>query len=101
MKDMKRNINKQNTEDKQLWAIRQRVINETMDYIRREKPELLTRIDEGLITMITSAIVGPEIGKVVANALGVEKGLLYDFLTSRLTAIAIGEAIVKYLSNKL
>ncbi len=46
-------------------------------------------------------IFGVSIGKIVANALGVEKGVLYDMFTSRLVTTALGAAIGKHVtSNK-
>lgn len=50
--------------------------------------------NEGLVGSIlgglTGFALGQSIGKIVANALGVEKGLLYDIFTSRLVGTAIG-----------
>ena len=55
--------------------------------------ELEKEIQEGLLGTIAGFIMGPAIGKVVANALGIEKGILYDMLTSRLVSAALGNAI--------
>jgi hypothetical protein len=38
---------------------------------------------------------GPAVGRVIANALGIEKGIVYDMLTSRLVGTALGAAIAK------
>ena len=50
--------------------------------------------NEGFIGSIlgglTGFALGQSVGKIVANALGVEKGLLYDLFTSRLIGAAIG-----------
>jgi hypothetical protein len=50
--------------------------------------------NEGFIGSIlgglTGFALGQAAGKIVANALGVEKGLLYDLFTSRLVGAAIG-----------
>jgi hypothetical protein len=51
------------------------------------------KLKEGLLGSIAGFIMGPAIGKVIANALGVEKGILYDMLTSRLVSAALGSAI--------
>lgn len=55
---------------------------------------------EGILGGVAGFLVGPNIGKIVANALGVKSGLLYDLLTSRLVSAAIGTAIQKQLSGK-
>jgi hypothetical protein len=55
--------------------------------------ELEKEIQEGLLGTIAGFIMGPAIGKVVANALGIERGILYDMLTSRLVSAALGSAI--------
>lgn len=55
--------------------------------------QLEKEIQEGLLGTIAGFIMGPAIGKVVANALGIERGILYDMLTSRLVSAALGSAI--------
>ena len=64
----------------------------------------LSDLDEGLLGNIfgglTGFLIGPSIGRVIARALGVEKGFLYDMLTSQLVATALGSAISKYISSK-
>lgn len=61
-------------------------------------------IDEGLLGKIVGGVsgfvVGPMLGKVVARALGLEKGILYDMLTSRLVTAALGVAIAKYVGGE-
>lgn len=63
----------------------------------------LKDIDEGIISKvlggITGFVIGPSIGKVIANALGVQKGIIYDMLTSRLVGAALGAAITKYVAG--
>ena len=60
-------------------------------------------IDEGIIASIIGGaagfIIGPTIGKIIANALGVEKGILYDMFTSRLVSTALGAAIAKNVTK--
>jgi len=55
--------------------------------------EVEKELQEGILGTIAGFIMGPAIGKVVANALGIEKGILYDMLTSRLVSAALGNAI--------
>lgn len=61
-------------------------------------------IDEGFFGKafgtVAGWLVGPTLGEVVANALGVEKGILYEFLTSRLAGAAVGNAIAKHLEKE-
>ena len=64
----------------------------------------LSMLDEGFIGRLVGGasgfLIGPTIGKVVANALGVEKGILFDLFTSRLVGIALGSAIAKSFEKK-
>ena len=59
--------------------------------------------EEGLYEAFFGGVVGflagPSVGKIVARALGLEKGVLYDLLTSRLVSAAIGSAIQKELKK--
>ena len=54
-------------------------------------------IDEGvigsLIGGLTGVTIGPSIGKAICKALGIEKGLLYDLLTSRIFTTAVASYI--------
>jgi hypothetical protein len=60
-------------------------------------------IDEGILGRVLGGIagfaVGPSVGKVIANALGIDKGIIYDMLTSRLVGAALGSAITKYIGS--
>ncbi len=60
-------------------------------------------IDEGILSSIIGGaagfIIGPTIGKIIANALGVEKGILYDMFTSRLVSTALGAAVAKNITK--
>ena len=62
----------------------------------------ISELDEGffsnLLGGVTGFFIGPAIGKVIANALGIEKGIFYDMLTSRLVSTALGAAVGKYAS---
>ena len=59
-------------------------INQLMD------TKLTEGILGGLIGGLTGFALGQSVGKIVARCLGVEKGLLYDLLTSKAIATAIG-----------
>lgn len=54
----------------------------------------LESIDEGVLSSIIGVlgggVVGPKIGKMLAKVLGVESGLLYNFLTSPVVGAALG-----------
>jgi uncharacterized membrane protein YeaQ/YmgE (transglycosylase-associated protein family) len=54
-------------------------------------------IDEGVISSLvgglTGATIGPSIGKAICKALGIERGLLYDLLTSRIFTTAVASYI--------
>ena len=56
-------------------------------------PGLEKAINEGLFGAALGFLIGPSIGRVIARALGVEKGILYDMFTSRLVSAALGNAI--------
>ena len=64
------------------------------DFLQRCKDEDLY---EGVFGGIVGFLAGPSVGKIVARALGLEKGILYDLITSRLVSAAIGNAIQKEL----
>lgn len=70
-----------------------------LDWIDRitESLKLDNDIDEGLLSTLlggaTGFLVGPIIGKAIAKVLGVEKGMLYDLLTSKVVTTALGVAI--------
>lgn len=60
-------------------------------------------LDEGILGSIFGGIagfvIGPAIGKVIANALGIERGIIFDMLTSRLVGTALGAGITKYIGS--
>lgn len=64
----------------------------------------LTMLDEGFLGRLVGGaagfLVGPTIGRIIANALGVEKGILFDMFTSRLVSAALGSAIAKSFEKK-
>ena len=77
---------------------------EVQDILVKFGDKKIQELDEGILGSIlgglTGFVVGPAIGRVIANALGIEKGVIYDMLTSRLVGIALGSAISKYVSGK-
>ena len=77
---------------------------ELYDLLEEYKDVKVEDLDEGFfgkfVGGVTGLIVGPAIGKIVARTLGVEKGILYDMLTSRLVSTALGASIGKYITSK-
>ena len=61
-------------------------------------------MDEGFLSKLVGGVagflVGPAIGKIIANALGVERGILYDMFTSRLVSAVLGTAIAKQFGGE-
>lgn len=60
----------------------------------------LKNIDEGIFGKLLGGaagfLVGPAIGRIIAKALGIERGILYDMFNSRLVGTALGAAIGNY-----
>ena len=56
-------------------------------------------LDEGifgsLLGGITGAALGKTVGKMICKVLGIQKGVLYDLLTSRIVGAALGAVIGK------
>jgi hypothetical protein len=70
-----------------------------------EEGELdLKLIEENLLKKILGGaagfVIGPSIGRIIAKALGIEKGILYDMFTSRLVGTALGSSITNYIGSK-
>lgn len=63
----------------------------------------IENVDEGILGSIIGGIagfiVGPAVGKVIANALGIERGIMFDMLTSRLVGTALGASLTKYMGG--
>lgn len=78
----------------------ERVYTEFSQVLREHGIE---NLDEGILGSIFGGIagfvVGPAVGKVIANALGIEKGVLFDMLTSRLVGTALGASLAKYIGG--
>ena len=76
---------------------------EVQDILKKFGNLKVNELDEGILGSIlgglTGFIVGPAIGRVIANALGIEKGIIYDMLTSRLVSTALGSSISKYMGS--
>lgn len=76
---------------------------EVQEILKKFGDKKINELDEGILGSIlgglTGFIVGPSIGKVIANSLGIDKGIIYDMLTSRLVTAALGSAITKYMSG--
>ncbi len=76
---------------------------EVQEILKKFGDKKISELDEGILGSIlgglTGFVVGPAIGKVIANSLGIDKGIIYDMLTSRLVAAALGSAITKYMSG--
>ena len=64
----------------------------------------ISSLDEAFFGKILGGVagflVGPTIGRIIANALGIDKGVLYDMFTSRLVSTALGSAIGKHMQDK-
>lgn len=77
--------------------------NELENQLFEEYKQILNenniQLDEGIIKTLAGAgvghIMGPALGKAICKALGIEKGILYDLMTSKLVTTAIGAALSK------
>lgn len=79
-------------------------VDEFVKMFEEEHGKDLSMLDEAFLGKVIGGVagflVGPTIGKIIANALGVERGILYDLFTSRLVSTAFGSAIGKHLQSK-
>lgn len=79
-------------------------VDEFVKMFEEEHGKDLSMLDEAFLGKVLGGVagflVGPTIGKIIANALGVERGILYDLFTSRLVSTAFGSAIGKHLQSK-
>lgn len=57
----------------------------------------LKDLDEGLLSSLLGGaagfLIGPTIGKALCKALGIERGVLWDLLNSKLVTTAIGATL--------
>ena len=62
------------------------------------------KMDEGILGTLIGGVagffIGPKIGRIIARALGIEKGILFDMFNSKLVGAALGAAIVKSFKGK-
>lgn len=76
----------------------ERIYRELATYINENGIE---NLDEGILGKIIGGVagfvIGPAVGRVIANALGIDKGILYDMFTSRLVSAALGASLAKNL----
>lgn len=76
---------------------------ELQEVLKQFGDKKVSELDEGVLGSIFGGVagflVGPAIGKVIANALGIEKGIFYDMLTSRLACAALGASLTKYMGK--
>jgi hypothetical protein len=79
-------------------------VDEFVKMFEEEYGNDITKMDEAFFGKVLGGVagflVGPTIGKIIANALGVEKGVLYDMFTSRLVSASLGSAIAKHIGKK-
>ena len=105
-KDYREKKSSINFDDEKYEYISEEEKKRIQDFLNEYGDLKISELDESVLGKIVGGtigfIVGPSIGKVIANALGVEKGIIYDTLTSRLVSTALGAAITKYIkgSNK-
>lgn len=96
MKNLKQHIN-EITEQKQL------LIESKSDELAKMILEG-QEINEGLFSTLLGGLAGVTIGatvmKAVCKALGLEKGMIYDLLTSKLVCGIAGAAIANNLGKK-
>lgn len=76
-------------------------INEHFNTLNESEQQ--EEISEGLIGKIVGSLggawLGPKIGKVICKVLGIESGLLYNFLTSGPVGAALGYEVAKNMGG--
>jgi hypothetical protein len=79
-------------------------LDEMMVVFENEYDGDIRNLDEGFFGKLVGGaagfLAGPMIGRIIAKALGIEKGILYDMFTSRLVSTALGAAISKAWTEK-
>ncbi len=76
---------------------------EVQELIDKLGDKKISELDEGILSSIFGGVagflIGPSIGRVIANCLGINAGILYDMLTSRLVSAALGAAVTNYVTS--
>jgi len=79
------------------------ISEELFDYFRDAGIDV-DKMDEGILGTLVGGLagffIGPSIGKLIARALGVTKGILFDMFNSKLVGTALGVAIMKNFRKK-
>jgi hypothetical protein len=79
------------------------ISEELLDHFRAAGIDV-DNMDEGLLgTLVgglTGFFIGPSIGRLIARALGVTKGILFDMFNSKLVGTALGVAIMKSFKGR-
>jgi hypothetical protein len=105
--DFKLFIDYKSEENKGLYYLTEQENAQIDEYVKifeNEYANDLSKLDEAFFGKVLGGVagflVGPTIGKIIANALGIEKGILFDMFTSRLVSTALGSAIAKNMGKK-
>ncbi len=68
-------------------------LNDVIDYLNEDNTN--EGLLGGLLGGLAGFALGQSVGKIIAHCLGVDKGILYDILTSRLLSTALGYELGK------
>lgn len=105
--DFKLFLDYKSEENKGLYYLTEQENAQIDEYVKMFESEHgtdLSKLDEAFFGKVLGGVagflVGPTIGKIIANALGIEKGILFDMFTSRLVSTALGSAIAKNMGKK-
>tara|TARA_Y100000389_G_scaffold19791_1_gene17111 strand:+ start:3062 stop:4093 length:1032 start_codon:yes stop_codon:yes gene_type:complete len=96
------------TDTKSLKKKIDKIVSKNIEVLENLQIELLTKIltepetlNEGILGRALGGIagfaVGPKIGKAIAKVLGIEKGPLFNVLTSRIVSAALAQELTKKL----
>ena len=105
--DFKLFVDYKSDENKGLYYLTEQENSQVDEFVKMFEDEHgndLSQLDEAFFGKVLGGVagflVGPTLGKIIANALGVEKGVLFDMFTSRLVTTALGSAIGKHMQEK-